>query len=171
MDYFTKAFVGPNPKESDELVKIRAKAKKQEDDALDEIGTVLVNLADDEYNAYVARIEALVMEENGRRAHAATVQMHLAPAFDELRAAGYFAEQNFYCCQSCGCANVPKDKQDTYVFYHAQDADVLYQDGSCHIAWGGDPKFICDTFARHNIRTKHDGSSDHRIEIILPPAH
>lgn len=34
---------------------------------------------------------------------------NLNQAFKELRKLGYFARQNFWCCQSCAWAAVPMD--------------------------------------------------------------
>ena len=32
----------------------------------------------------------------------------------------YFAAQCFQCCQTCGCASVPDEYAEHYVFYHEQ---------------------------------------------------
>ena len=47
---------------------------------------------------------------------------NLNQAFKELRKLGYFARQNFMCCQNCAWATVPMDAKKV-VFYHKQDAD------------------------------------------------
>ena len=59
-------------------------------------------------------------------------------AFKELRKRGYFARQNFMCCQTCGWAGVPDNKADKAVFYHAQDKEHLEKTGKLYLAWAGD---------------------------------
>jgi hypothetical protein len=46
----------------------------------------------------------------------------LNEAFKDLRKSGYFARQNFQCCQSCAWAAIPEEKEEKVVFYHQQDA-------------------------------------------------
>ncbi len=86
-------------------------------------------------------------------------------AFEELRAFGYFAKQNFQCCQSCGCAAVPEEFAERYVFYHYQDAEDLERDGSCYLAWAGDFGLIERILHRNGIYTEHDGEPGTRIYI------
>ena len=50
--------------------------------------------------------------------------LRLREAFKDLRKAGYFARQNFTCCQSCAWAEIPEEKSDKVVFYHAQEAQT-----------------------------------------------
>ena len=88
----------------------------------------------------------------------------LREAFKDLRKAGYFARQNFTCCQSCAWAEIPEEKADKVVFYHAQDA-AHKADDKMYIGWSGDGKEICDIFAKHNIDTLWDGDNNTRIEI------
>ena len=90
---------------------------------------------------------------------------NLTQAFKELRQRGYFARQNFTCCQSCGWAAVPEDKAEQAVFYHRQDADDLRESGETYLAWSGDPKLICEVLNAHGIETEHDGDKDTRILI------
>jgi hypothetical protein len=48
---------------------------------------------------------------------------NLTLAFEELRSIGYFARQNFWCCQSCAWYAIPEEKSLKSVFFHGQDAD------------------------------------------------
>jgi len=88
----------------------------------------------------------------------------LREAFKDLRKAGYFARQNFTCCQSCAWAEIPKEKSDKVVFYHQQDADGKADD-EMYVGWAGDGKEICDIFSNHQIDTEWDGTSNTRILI------
>ncbi len=88
----------------------------------------------------------------------------LNEAFKDLRKAGYFARQNFTCCQSCAWAEIPEEKSDKVVFYHSQDADHKADD-KMYVGWSGDGKEICDIFAKHHIDTLWDGDNNTRIEI------
>jgi len=92
--------------------------------------------------------------------------MNLTPAFKALRKEGFFARQNFWCCQSCGCAAVPEDKSEAYVFYHAQDKQDLVSKGSCYLAWSGDGAKIVEVLTAHGIKTEWDGSANTRIKMI-----
>lgn len=49
----------------------------------------------------------------------------ITKAFKELRKKGWFARKSFWCCQSCGCAAVPNEYNNKFVFYHKQDADAI----------------------------------------------
>lgn len=63
-------------------------------------------------------------------------------AFRDLRKAGYFAKQDFWCCQSCAWSDIP-DETKKVVFYHKQDTNDLKQ-GSFHLAWAGNAHEIID---------------------------
>jgi len=88
----------------------------------------------------------------------------LREAFKDLRKAGYFAGQNFMCCQSCAWAEIPEEKSNKVVFYHQQDA-AYKEDDEMYIGWAGDGKEICDIFSKHRIDTEWDGASNTRILI------
>jgi hypothetical protein len=92
----------------------------------------------------------------------------LNAAFRDLRKAGYFARQNFACCQSCGCAEVPDDKAETYVFYHRQDAEHLEKDRGTYLAYAGNGRFICETFGKQGLAVEWDGSTNTRIWVGMP---
>lgn len=89
-------------------------------------------------------------------------------AFAELRQAGYFARMDFWCCQSCGWAAVPKHEAHKVVFFHNQDTDQLIETGQCYVAWAGDREFICDVLKKHGIVAARDGDKHSRIKISLP---
>lgn len=77
----------------------------------------------------------------------------LTVAFRNLRKDKYFARHKWMCCQGCGCAALPKDCEN-YVFYHAQDADVLAEKNQAHLAWGGDGALIkrrCEEAGLHVV--------------------
>lgn len=89
-------------------------------------------------------------------------------AFTALRKSGLFARQNFKCCQSCACAEVPEGKD--YVFYHQQDNASLKEQGKCHLAFGGkNPEAVgwkvVAILAQNGVRVNWDGNTDKRIMI------
>ena len=91
-------------------------------------------------------------------------------AFAALREMGFFAKANHTCCQSCGLAEIPEDKEMAYVFYHMQDLEGLKQDGVCYLAWGGKvgEKFghtICDTIRKAGLEVDWNGSENTRIKV------
>ena len=57
-------------------------------------------------------------------------------AFRELRKAGFFAKSNHTCCQTCGVAEVPENKEQAYVFYHQQSAEDLRYTNECCLSFG-----------------------------------
>jgi hypothetical protein len=95
----------------------------------------------------------------------------LSIAFQRLEQAGYFARQNFWCCQSCGWADVPESHADKAVFYHEQDDERLVRTGEASLCWSGDARFICETFEAAGIATEWDGNDRHRIRIMGTKCH
>ena len=95
-------------------------------------------------------------------------------AFAALREQGFFAKANHTCCQSCGTAVIPDDKEDAYVFYHMQDADYLKEDGVCYLAWGSKLSagyLICTALREAGLEVDWDGSEQTRIKVTgLVPA-
>jgi len=83
---------------------------------------------------------------------------------------GYFAQQNWKCCTTCGTAAVP-DKYENYVFYHAQDAQRLYQEDRVYLAWGGDPHPIIEVFCKLGLVVDWDGSKHRKIVISASNKH
>jgi hypothetical protein len=92
----------------------------------------------------------------------------ITQAFKTLRKNGYFAKQDWTCCQTCGIAEVPNSKKDKFVFYHGQDAMDLWETGKTYLCWQGDNKFICDTMQAAGLEVKHNGDERERILIKLP---
>lgn len=92
-------------------------------------------------------------------------QTKISQAFRALRKKGYFAKQNFWCCQSCAWADVPKGS-DKVVFYHAQDLQDLRKTGDVYIAWSGDGNQIREEFERVGCTVQWDGSQEKRMKII-----
>ena len=86
-------------------------------------------------------------------------------AFKELRNNGYFSRMNFWCCQSCGWAAVPKGKGEKVVFFHSQDAHTLERDGDCYLAWAGDGEFIVETLKKYGLEPEWNGDRHTRIKI------
>jgi|SRR6185369_16483288 len=85
-------------------------------------------------------------------------------AFRALRASGYFARQNWKCCQSCGCAALPEGTKN-YAFYHAQDAERLNKTGEVYLAWSGDGSTIVKALRDAGLRVDHDGDESRRIFV------
>ena len=112
-------------------------------------------------------------------------------AFKELRSRGFIAEQNFWCCQTCGCTAVGQlvdedgkllkngRQMEGYVFYHRQDTEGLRKDGECYLAWGSLEnntstyktkaigQQIVKVLKAHSIKVKWDGSTGKRIHIAI----
>ena len=86
-------------------------------------------------------------------------------AFKALRKAGYFARQNFWCCQSCGWAAIPEEKSKKVVFFHNQDAERKRAGSSFYLAWSGDGAEICRILSEHGVKTEWDESPDTRIRV------
>lgn len=94
-----------------------------------------------------------------------TIQEKITSAFKELRKLGYFARQNFWCCQTCGWSAVPEKKADKAVFYHAQDKSDLDERGYCYLAWAGDGAEIVKTLEKHGLIISWNGQETTRIRI------
>jgi len=92
---------------------------------------------------------------------------NLTEAFKELRKIGYFARQNFQCCQTCAWAEVPDEKGERAVFYHNQDNSELRSTGECHLAWSGNGNEIVSVLNKHGVKTEWDGSENKRIKINI----
>ncbi len=91
----------------------------------------------------------------------------ITEAFKELRKLGYFARQNFLCCQSCAWYAVPEEKSEKVVFYHSQDNDSLMRKGKCHLAWSGNGTEIVSVLNKNGVKTEWDGNSNTRILIDI----
>ena len=93
------------------------------------------------------------------------MKKNLNAAFRQLRKAGYFAMQDFWCCSTCGWASVPEEKQDRAVFYHRQDTPDIKEFGNVHLAWSGDGEEICNILRENGLTVKWDGSANKRILV------
>ena len=84
---------------------------------------------------------------------------NLNQAFKELRKLGYFARQNFRCCQTCAWAAVPVDKKKV-VFYHNQAAVDLAKSGECFLCWSGDRDEIAEVLECNGVlKTKPENEN------------
>jgi hypothetical protein len=92
---------------------------------------------------------------------------NLTKAFAALRKAGYFARQNFMCCQSCAWAAIPVAKEDKAVFYHSQDNQSVIRGQKFHLGWAGDQREICRILEENGVKTNGaPKDSSMRIEVI-----
>lgn len=91
----------------------------------------------------------------------------VANAFADLSEQGYFARSNWGFSISDGLDQVPDNRQDRYVFFHAQDTDAAIETGDLYLAWAGDPIVIGDALRRNGLTVVHDGSQEVRIEVRL----
>jgi hypothetical protein len=86
--------------------------------------------------------------------------------FRDFRKAGYFAKQNFWCCQSCALSAIQVSK---YVFYHRQDADGIVDKQlvrPLHLKWGGNGWEICKIINDNGISFMWTHDTDKTIEIL-----
>jgi hypothetical protein len=90
---------------------------------------------------------------------------NITVAFKSLRKLGYFARQNFMCCQSCGWAAVPEGKDEKVVFFHQQDAGCMKAGRPLYLAWSGDGNQICNMLREHGMEVVWDGTNNTRICI------
>ena len=90
----------------------------------------------------------------------------ITKAFKELRELGFFARQNFWCCQSCALSGIPDDKPN-YVFYHNQDNSMLRKTGTCYLSWGGDANTIISILKNNDIKVEWNQTANERILINI----
>jgi hypothetical protein len=89
-------------------------------------------------------------------------------AFAALRDEGFFAKAHHTCCQSCGLAEIPRNKESRYVFYHEQDAEDLKENGKCNLAFGSSlwvGKKICKELNDSGLSVSWNGTLEQRIEV------
>jgi len=91
----------------------------------------------------------------------------LNKAFKQLREMGYFAKQNFLCCQSCGWNAIPDNQSENVVFYNQQDNEDLKETGECYLSWAGNGEAIVETLRGNGIKAEWDGTESDRIKIDL----
>ena len=93
------------------------------------------------------------------------MRTNLTKAFAELRKNGYFAKQNFLCCQSCGWAALSDEEARNTVFYHNQDYRDLKQHQDLYLAWSGDGDYIAQTLRNFGMEVDWDGTPNTRIAV------
>jgi hypothetical protein len=91
---------------------------------------------------------------------------NLTKAFNQLRKKGYFARQNFMCCQSCGWASVPNEYGERAVFYHAQDKYDMKKSNEVYLAWAGNGQEIVKVFESNGFFVEWNGETTTRIKVI-----
>ena len=87
-------------------------------------------------------------------------------AFKLLRKLGYFARQNFQCCQSCAWSAIPDEKSEKAVFYHRQDGQDLERRGECYLSWSGNGYEIVSVLTQADLKCEWNGDPSTRIKII-----
>lgn len=90
----------------------------------------------------------------------------LTQAFRALRKEGYWARQNWQCCQSCGWAAVPEERGDKAIFYHAQDArHIRGRVPTVMLAWSGNGEQIVNILKQF-VDVDWNGSPNNRIHCL-----
>lgn len=93
------------------------------------------------------------------------MKTNLSKAFAELRKAGYFAKQNYLCCQSCGWASMTEEEADNAVFYHNQDHRSFKKGDDLSLCWSGNGYQIFYILKKHGLDVVWDGSQFKRIIV------
>lgn len=99
-----------------------------------------------------------------------TTKKKITNAFRELRKKGYFARQNFWCCQNCAWNAMTDEQAEKAVFYHRQDADSFDEyneelERDLYLAWSGNCEEIVKVLRKHGLKVLHDGDESKRIMI------
>lgn len=130
---------------------------------------------------------AFALHEKEKQAWPATTDCdRLDAAFDELNQRGILARHHWWCCQTCGHAAMPEERDATiargapargYAFYHAQDTEAAADGQGLYLAFGafedGDAATetiageVVSTLAKHGLDTRWDGSVKARIDVTL----
>ena len=97
-------------------------------------------------------------------------QLALQAGFRELEQRGYFAQQIWKCCNTCGVAAVP-ERFDKWVFYHEQEAVRLCETGKVWLNWAGDGAQIVEVFRHHELIVEWNGNSERKICVSAPPGY
>ena len=93
------------------------------------------------------------------------MRTNLTNAFAELRKNGYFAKQNFMCCQSCAWAELSEKEAEKVVFYHNQDYRDLKGGDDLYLAWAGNGNYIAETLIKFGMHIDWDGTPNTRIVV------
>lgn len=98
-------------------------------------------------------------------------------AYKVLRKKGYRCRSNFWCCQTCGWADISTDKDGKplvgedeelkAVFWHNQDTSSAKMGGQLYLAWGGDGEEIVAALEEQGLEVEWDGSERTRIKVGL----
>ena len=93
-------------------------------------------------------------------------QTIISRGFAQLRKDGYFARQNFWCCNSCAWAAMTEEQGQKAVFYHMQEARSFKETGNVYLAWSGDGEHIVNTFLKIGMNRRDiewDGTPNRKI--------
>jgi hypothetical protein len=88
----------------------------------------------------------------------------LTKAFSILRKKGWFAKQNFWCCQSCGFAAIPEGTTNC-VFYHNQDKTRLNENNSTYLSYDGNTTELVEVLKNVGLEVEWDGNTNKRILV------
>lgn len=95
------------------------------------------------------------------------LQNKLDKLFEALEQVGYFARQNFMCCQTCACYEIPESYSKKYVFYHEQDTENAISSNSLHLAWAGNGKEIVKLAEEAGLSVEWEGTEAKRIQVSI----
>ena len=76
-------------------------------------------------------------------------------AFKELRNLGFFARMNWWCCSSCGWADIPEERADNVVFFNKQAGEAFGGRFNCelkrdlYLQWAGNAEAIGGVLLRY----------------------
>jgi hypothetical protein len=97
-------------------------------------------------------------------------QLGLQAAFRDLQNAGYFAQQIWQCCTTCGVAAVPK-RYEKFIFYHEQDAVRLCEKDEVLLSWAGDAQQIIRAFRRNELTVEWNGDPGRKMCVSAAPGY
>lgn len=117
------------------------------------------------------------------KAHIKENRSKLIKTLTLVRKQNILARSNFWCCQSCGCADLqdrfekaPEDKKPAgYMFWHDQDDQRIESNESVMLCYGGFGPFESRTIGRkvvsileeNGFTCNWDGNDNTRIEVDL----
>jgi hypothetical protein len=91
---------------------------------------------------------------------------NLSKSFKELRTRGYFAKQNFSCCQTCAVYEITEEMgRENYVYYHQQDNQNRKNYETFNLGWNGDFDLICNTLEKYGV-VVIDKDVNKRIQVL-----
>ena len=91
----------------------------------------------------------------------------LNSAFKQFRKEGWKAEQDFWCCSSCGWSALEDEEAEKAIFYHRQDTKTMQETGKLYLAWSGDGRRIVEILETFGLVVEWDGSENKRILVNL----